>query len=540
MPSRGRSVSLKPFARTPSPLPAPSFQPTGLLGLNEAHAIGDSSDEEMPDVGSLLHNDAKSREEQEKRQRLAEAKRRAMAQQQSRVTLSDGDDSDLEIVQDDMHTVAREEAQKRRADAAHGARRSIGRQAQLTLAGVRPRKSNVTAVPSLSAAAAPAFLRKEPHDGAEGHLTTQQLNQMLVEKASRQAVLLVQQKEERWKKVGGRVKSKPADDAPGLQNAILDYAQRVAEAQASADADEDSDEEDPDAEDPDYQPANEEQHVSGNEADSDAENQQVSPTQAEAAEESDNDDENDENASPVLRGRKGRPRRPLIAVHSDDEEDEAQSDTLGRVLVADSSFAIPTPQHATQGMLRHRASTSSLEGPIEGGTDKENDATLAYGDDKENAVIASQPSVFSRASSFFSQSQGRPPLRGDDGPIESTPHDGRRAPFQELRTGEDDELSLSLSSDLRGPARRLTFTPEPSAQAEENAPPRIGSGSPSPIRPVVLKSDLADLFESQASKAAQSPIAPKAVQGGGLADFFSQESVSHACGASSSPLMNCS
>lgn len=534
MPSRGRSASLKPFARTPSPVPAPSFQPTGLLGLNKVRAVGDSSDEEMPDVGSLLHDDAKSREEQEKRQRLAEAKRRAMAQQQNRVTLSDGDDSDLEIVQDDMHAVAREEAQMRRAEAAHGARRSLGRQAQLALAGVRPRKSSATAVPSLTAAAAPAFLRKETHDGAEGHLTTQQLNQMLFEKAKKQAALEIQQKEERWKKVGGKVKSKPTDDAPGLEKAILEYAQRVAEVQAGADADEDSDEED--ADDPDYQPANEEQHASGNEADSDAENQQVPPAQAEAAGESDDDDENDENASPVLRGRKGGPRRPLVAVHSDDEE-EAQPGTLGRVLVADSSFVHPTPQHAQQGTLRHRASTSSLEGPIEGGTDKENDATLAYGDDKENAVIASQPSAFSRASSFFSQSQGRPLLLGDGGPMESTPHDGRRAPFQELRTGDDDDLSLSLSSDIRGPARRLTFTPDRPVQAEENAPQRIGSGSPSPIRPVVLKGGLADLFESQASKAARSPIAPKAVQGGGLADFFSQESVSYARSESKLPLM---
>lgn len=537
MPSRGRSASLKPSARTPSPALAPSFQPNGLLGFSAVHGVGDSSDEEMPDIGSVLHDDARSREEQEMRQRLAETKRRALAQQQNRATLSDGDDSDLEIVQDDMHAVAREEAQARRANAAHGVRRSVGKHAQLAMAGVRPRKSSATTIPSLaaSAAAAPTFRRKGTHDGVDGQLTAQQLNQMLFAKARKQAALETQQKEEHWRKVGGKVKSRPADEAPGFQNAILEYAQRVANAQASAEADEEDEEED--ADDPDYHPANEDQQPSGNDADSDGENQQVPPSQAEVVEESEND-ENDENASPILRGRTGRPRRSLIAVHSDDEED-APSDSLGRVLVADSSFVLPTPQHASQGTLRHRASTSSLEGPIEGGTDKENDATLAYGDDKENAIIASQPSAFNRASSFFSQSQGRPLLLSNGGPMESTPQDGRRAPFQELRTDEDD-LSLSLSSDRRGPARRLTFTPDLPLHGEENAVQQIRSGSPSPIRPVVLKGGLADLFESQASEAPPSPIAPKAIQAGGLADFFSQESVSCTCSECHTPLTRCS
>lgn len=533
MPPRGRSASLRPSARTPSPIPAPLFQPTGLLGFNTVHAVGDSSDEDMPDVGSLLHDDAKSRGDQERKQRLAEVKRRALAQQQTRATPSDGDDSDLEIVQDDMHAVAREEAQVRRANAAHGVRRSIGKHAQLAMAGVRPRKSSATAMPSL--AAAPTFLRKRPHDGAEVQLTAQQLKHVLFENARKQAALETQQKEEHWRRVGGKIKSRTTDEAPGLHNAILDYAQRV--AQAGAEADEDDEEED--ADDPDYQPADEDQQLqlSGNEVDSDADNQQVPPSQSQTVvvEESKNDIENDENASPVLRGRTGRPRRSLIAVHSDDEE-EASLGSLGKVLVADSSFVLPTPQQAAQGMLRHRASTSSLEGPIEGGTDKENDATLAYGDDKENVDIASQPSAFNRATSFFSLSQGRPPLMlSAGGPTESTLHDGRRTPFQELRTGDDDDLSLSMSSNRRGPARRLTFTPDLPLQIEENEPQQIGSGSPSPIRPVVFKGGLADLFESQASQAAPSPIAPKAIQGGGLADFFSQESVSCICSERHTP-----
>ncbi|KZT71600.1 hypothetical protein DAEQUDRAFT_114019 [Daedalea quercina L-15889] len=525
--SRARSASLKPFARTPSPALATSFQPTGLLGFASNPVGGDSSeDEEMPDIGSLIHEEAKKREEQERLQRLAEAKRRALEQQQNRRPTRDEDDSDLEVVHEDMHAVAREEAQARRADTAHGVKRSVGRNVQLALAGVPRRKSVAADFLSLSAAAAPAFLPKKTNDGVDGQLKPDQLSLMMLRKAKEQAAAHVRQKEVRWKKAGGKVKARAADVAPGLNEAMAQYAQKLSERQVTVEAEEDKDKEDED--DPDYQPVDEDRGAeNGNEVEDDAEIQHLVPSQVEAAHESEDDEEN---MSPVLRGRQGRPRRPLVAIHSDDEE-ERQRGPLGRVLVADSSFAFPEPRRLSQGALHRRASTSSLEGRKEDGTDKENDASLMYdrGDDKENTVVASQPSAFSRAGSFFSQSQGRP-LSLDDGlPMESTPQDGRRAPFQELPIGEDDENPFSFSSNLRDPARRLTFSPGPplpSLQSDENVPMQSNPMSPPSARPVVMKGGLADLFETQASNAAPSSlVVPKVVQDSGLSEFFSQQSI---------------
>ncbi|TFY59126.1 hypothetical protein EVJ58_g5980 [Rhodofomes roseus] len=530
VPSRARSVSLKPFARTPSPVVGASFEPNGLLGhtaVDGDRSSDSSEDEEMPDVGSLIYEEAKKRGEREKLLQLAELKRRAL-EQQKRLTVADDDDDDgLEIVHEDMQAVARDEAQARRADAAHGVRRSIGRNAQLALAGVPRRKSGVAGPPTLAAAAAPNFQRRKTHDGADGQLTADQLNRVLRQRAEEQKAAEIRQKEEQWKKAGGRLKTRPADAAPSdFKSAVAEFVQkRLAEAQIGDEINGEYEYED--EEDPDYQPAGDNDQVaSSEEANSDAENQQVLPSLTELVHGSDNDDEN---VAPAPRGRRAHPRRALVALDSDDEEGQP-SDPLGRVLVADSSFAFPGPQHPPQSLLRRRASTSSLEYYTENGTDKENDVSLMYdrGEDKENTVVASQSSGFSRAGSFFSQSQGRPLLLDDDLPMESTPQDGRRAPFQELPTGDDDENPFSFSSDLRSPARRLTFSPGPPlppVQSDENAPVQVNPTSPPAIRPVSLKGGLADLFESQASnKATSLAVAPRVIQDGGLSDFFSQQS----------------
>lgn len=533
MPSRARSVSLKPFARTSSPAAGASFVPNGLLGSTtvDGDRSGDSSEDEgMPDVGSLIHEEAKKRGEREKLRQLAEFKRRAL-EQQKRPTVADDDDDELEIVHEDMQGVARDEAQARRASATHGVKRSIGRDAQLAFAGVPRRRSGVTGLPTLAAAAAPSFQRKNTHDGADGQLTTDQLNRLMLKKAEVQKAAEIRQKEEQWRRAGGKLKTQPVDAAPSdFKNAVAELVQKhLAGAQDGNEVHEEY--EDEDEGDPDYQPADENDQVaSGEEANYDTENQQVLPSLTELVHRSDDDDE--ENEAPVLRGRRGHPRRVLVTPDSDDDGDGQPPEPLGRILVADSSFALPGPQHPPQSMLRRRASTSSLDYCTENGTDKENDASLMYdkGEDKENTVVASQSSGFSRAGSFFSQSQGRPYLLDDSLPMESTPHDGRRAPFQELPTGDDDENPFSFSGDLRSPARRLTFSPGPPmppAQSDENAPVPANPTSSAVIRPVSLKGGLADLFESQGSDKAPSPaVAPKVVQGGDLSDFFSQQSVS--------------
>ncbi|KAH9938582.1 MRC1-like domain-containing protein [Fomitopsis serialis] len=491
IPLRARSVSLKPLARAASPVPGTSFKPTGLLGLASTRAGGSddsSEDEEMPDIESLLHEEAKKREEQERLQRAAETKRRFLKQQQNRVPTDDEDGSDLEIVHEDMH-----------ADAA-----------------------------------APSFQRKKTHDAAVKGISVDELNHMMLRQAQEQAVAERRQKEEQWQRAGGKLKNSRSDTAPaGFEHAVTALIQkRLTEVQTDDDFHEDEDEdrdggEDEDEDDPDYQPADENQELgSGDEANSDTESQPVLASQVEMTQESENDDEN---VAPVPRGRKGRPRRPLVAIHSDDEE-EGQPEPLGRVLVADSSFALPGSQRLPQGTLRRRTSTSSLENHTEDGTDKENDASLMYdrGEDKENTVVSSQ-SGFSRAGSIFSLSQNRPFSLDDGLPMESTPQDGRRAPFQELPTGDDDENPFSFSSDLQSPARRLTFSPGPplpSLRSDENAPAQAAPASPPSVRPVALKGGLADLFESQASNKVQAPaVVPKAVQGGDLSDFFSQQTV---------------
>lgn len=527
-PFRSRSTTVEP-----APPPKLQFVPNGLLGgppsrssvppvkkprTREAGAdgsdieISSDSGNELPDVATLLQREKEKRDTQAQHAKLQELKMR-LAQQQSATEVDDS--SDIEIVDNDMHVVAREEDEERKAMKARHARPSVGRKNQLTLAGrsaaaLSPSKTTPlrAAKPDLRAlqeAAAPAFstARMEPRKGKERavpRVNRNDLNAILLKASEEQSRELTLQKEKEFYRREGAPRDRmPADEEierakkerlKELARKGILVAQRrelAEDGDDEAQADEDSDE--------DWTPAADQDHASRDDAGSegDDENENVSSRQeAELIQASDDQPEEDQENVP-----RRLPARRHVMVLDSDEEDDRSGPPTGRVLVADSSQTLDGPPLFA---LNHRGSVSSFSDRPEEGTDKENDARLAWdrGEDKENTIIAmTQDSI----TSPFGSRRGRGSLSSLDTPgPPATLQSQQRTPLGEL-PAEDDEDDPFLSSPSRMPRLRTTSsregTPGPASQGERSRglaaffepslPPNDGAGEQEPAQQCSLE-----------------------------------------------------
>lgn len=453
-----------------------SFVSNGLLADIALDSEDSSGSEDMPDFEDL------NKAEQKKRS-LHELKQRLLQTAQPPV---DGDDSDLEIV-DDQKSVFQDVAQSRRGMIARGELPTTGTKKQLAAAGRSVRRksapllaNNTTDVRrTLRAAALPAFEKKK---GAAGpHLTRSDLNKMLWSKAEEDSLQTIRQKEQEWQRQGGEIKQQPGQDdgatgLPSLSEIVNQRREALEKKYAVHEVADDS------GSDHEWKPGGDDDMEGGEGSGSDGEEQRRSPVVLDPEDQADDEDEDEENVFLVKRplARPSR-ARPVVTIESDDEDDaENQPPSQpkrGRILVRDASWAntvVPT-EVVDDHALGHRDSISSLGDTTdstrtEDGTDKENDAQLSYprGEDKENTAVAVQTPVSSMSlrfnRSFGSLFAAEHPASPSGSIVRGAGPSGVRSPLQELPADDDDPFGPSLQ--LAGP-RMGRLSPEPTLNLGE-------------------------------------------------------------------------
>ncbi|KAL6309572.1 MRC1-like domain-containing protein [Sparassis latifolia] len=503
---------------TPAPSPSRQSRETftylSLLGPQSPGAVQtvadqSGSDEEMPDVGSLLQADHAKRTKEEQRKRLQQEKLRLVELQKKRARPDEGDDSDLEVVQDDMKVVIEEEAKGRRVFSAH--KPSVGRKKQLTLAlrsskttpHKRVMKQSTNGTAMLEFAAASVFTRPaDTRDHGTISMSHTDVSKFLLQNATKQAEALQRAKEEEWVRRGGRLKGRPESDEEGVDTnakmrAIISKAcSEAPREEGDADGVQADDESGGAESDGEYHPDDE--STDG----ADAEDENHAPmTMSEWGVDS------DEDSSPKLplhapRFRRGRPLATLV---SDDEdvEDHGQSSRIGGRLAHGSPLVGLLSPQRQQFALNHRGSLSSLEDRTEDGTDKENDERLMFdrGEDKENTSIVIQPSsVRPHVGRIPGSILGDVDLWGPD----SAELGDCRLPLKELLT-EDDPEDPFLFTPSRPPARQLLFSVDARSPAEYDVVDESQSG-------------FSKLFEAGSLR--RGSQSSSNMKGGGLSQFF--------------------
>lgn len=475
-------------------------KPTGLLAppiLGPIHSAGtcasekllaaaaESSDEEMPTIGDIAHRERERRKEEDLRQSL-QAKKLALLQNRiggpSNVT---EEDDDLEIVKDDMHLVAREEAAKRRADKT---KQSPIKKKVLSMAIGMSRASNSRSKPGLPPTfseqhlkqfAKPTFVRskddKEP-------LTKQQLDCMIMQQHEREKLKMIKQREEEWMQRGGRVLREDGGDGAqtSLSQTLGAYAEQALKVEADGAEGTDEDDED-------YTPSlrgsatPEPPDMEGDETDNILD-QEHDNAVSDTADQLTNEDEH-----PVPVGRKSGMRRSTRVVLGSDDEDSEQFGVPSLLPAGDTSGA--------RGLSEHRDFMSSADSHTEDENDKENNTKLMFdrSEDKENkAVIRHSPmstrtasgsrmgSLF-RLESSVRRSSSNVSLPTDSNDMVTSPKETVRSPLKDLPREDDDPFSFSPS------AAQLPFT-ERLLQSGLSSPPRTspslkrGLESPASLR----------------------------------------------------------
>lgn len=448
----------------------------------------------MPDVAGVLAQDKRKRAAEEQRQKLREMKMRFV---QNKPTYVD-DDSDLEIVDNDMHVVAKEEEKERRAMKAKHVRPSVGRSKQLSLAGrsmvesptkgspIRRKKEDLEVLQAAAASAFSAEARAERRKGKEravNKVNPNDLNRLLLRASEKQSREITQQKEKEFY----RREAVPQDRMLSRDEISRVKQERLAELiqkgilNAKKGSNEDSDGLQDDDSDGEWTPNIVPENDAYEEALAEDENLQ-SRESAPAAEDEEYVEQDDENDMPP------RPRRRHTMVLDSDSDDEnlqprRTRPDMGRVLVADSSIVLDDePQFG----LNHRGSISSMDERLEDGTDKENDSRLMFdrGEDKENTVIAG--SSFALSPTLAGLSRGRGSLLSLDGstaslPIASQETTGERTPFKELPTEEDDG-DIFLSSPVKMPAAGRTTSQQGTPDTPKRLPVDLENSSPLQLR----------------------------------------------------------
>ncbi|THH02393.1 hypothetical protein EW026_g443 [Hermanssonia centrifuga] len=489
-----------------------------LPGPSHAFAAASSDeDEDMPEVSTIIRENQEKRAREERQKHLRELKMRALEQskQSASGNVSDSEDDGLEVVDDDMRVVAKEEEKDRRAMKAKHIRPSVGRKNQLIYAGRSPHKKKaegkqdfqaliIAAAPSFSAQAQAQADKDKRHGVAPTRVGKTALNRILLMASEKQSKELTRQKEQEFYKRGGPSRDALRETDEGEKESLKRerlrmLAEKGLEAAQRREYGEQSEgEEEGDSGDDDWAPQGE--VGSEDESDSQGGKENVAMTEDDQPENevpvaTEDEDENEDKENVYHKPRRTlatRAFRPAVVDSDEDEENQGpltSTQRFGRVLVPDTSLIIgSSSQGESEPVLNDRHSVSSLEERTEDGTDKENDAGWMFdrGEDKENTAVASQ----------YVSPSGRMPLRrGMSGSLfsldsslgligspsslrdaEVTLLEDERTPFKEIITAKEDEdeegfflspssrpvrsiFTLSKHSTPAGPSRVLTPLP---------------------------------------------------------------------------------
>ncbi|RPD67083.1 hypothetical protein L226DRAFT_529476 [Lentinus tigrinus ALCF2SS1-7] len=529
--SSPRSRLPEPIRRASKSQPTEaSFDSRGSLGEMDS---GSDSDADMPDFQEL---DKQQREAKKGPWNLREFKLKVVAEQRANTVADDDDDIGIVIV-DDMKTVARDEAQARRGAIARGEVPSAGSKKQLDAAGSSARRERAMmdekeVAAALKAAAKSKFETESDNRKSEATIPPKALLSYLLTKADEQAGTMRQQKQEEWKRHGGKMKealAPAANPISSLQD-VLDKRRSAREARKAAAEVVDSDQDDEDWRPDEHEAMNEDGDEDARQ--SDAGDRAPGPSHEDASAQADDEDD-EENPFNVPRHPQRRARATIES--DDDEEDGAENHpppqpSRGRKLVRDSTWVRGSHSPDTQAhSLAHRNSITSVGDLTDGtrtedGTDKENDALLSFdrGEDKENTVIAVQsPARLNRFGSLFaSEIAGSP-----SGSVGRGAPDGVRSPLKELPAEDDDPFAFTP-----GPPLRLAG-PGMESGSLESSPVNLGAGSG--LEPAFsLSPTNKGKGKASARSTSPTPLAEAldlggglggGIGGGGFSQFFTQE-----------------
>ncbi|KAJ3514879.1 hypothetical protein NLJ89_g2100 [Agrocybe chaxingu] len=467
---------------------ATSHRPEMPAQEQPAQSDRSDSDSDLPDIGEVLKQGLV---ESKRKQQLQEMKKRALEAQLKAASTPAADD-ELEIVRADPKTTIKEEVDHRRSG--KGRRVSEGRKRQLQLAHINPTKMatkpNALSPEKIKKDFATVITQHKTDAGSQAHL-----NQLIVVRAKEEADRLKRAKEEEWKRHGGHIATDPSVQPQGLATAFQEIAERgLQTAKTKNDDQMDVDDDGDEDEDEDWDPAlrgsasPEPNEDAQGEADENNENM----TLDEDITMVDDADADEENSKVSQR------RRNIVASDSEEENDE-------------NAPAQPPRR------MEYRRSTSSFELMTEDEQDKENDTSglLDHSEDKENAAVRRQVSIFdlhnmrsgpSSPSTTPRDSSAR--RRSDLGEGSS----GERRPFRELVSEESPtstqvqptNLTQSFAAKLQQTSPLLsTLTPAPSLR------PLVGEASLKSISGFSQFSDVGD-----AEGFAPAPLQP------GFSDLF--------------------
>lgn len=524
--------------------PQPKAGPSGLQ---------DTSDDEMPDLGEILKQDAekKLKEEAEarRRERLALAKRRALESRKAHEAQSESEDDDLEFV-----NAVPDEAKPRKPKTTTAYEKRLAGVAGFRAGSARHSLGSAfegsQGERALKQAAKPAFAdqRSRQRKSAVDH---RDLANAMLSKASKQSMSLTKEKEEEWERRGGKLAGKRRAALATGTLSLGELAEELALRKAhieDGDAQEDAGEGgsgSEDSEDADWQPQ---------------ERGSVSPSRLRSAKGSEDEEElegsagelsgedvQDENAFSVQQeveteedegpGQRSRqPRRPvnrLVVSDSDGEENSARR-TIGRILVPETSMLFDD---------RYQAGTFSAESGAESNKENDTPAHFESDNDKENVMVTSpiitgRPILGSRHPSRLFDLEDRARR------LSMSPADSEtriRKPLQTRTSDLDDPFMLRSPTALSRfgtpkSHRTLSNATSPILQQafgmggggftqlfndDEGAAPSDANASPSGL--------LQPAFRLQAGQKKDSPLRPGLSRkplalGGALGDPFSPES----------------
>lgn len=465
----------------------PATNMSDLVNVDMKIAQVESSDDDMPAIGDVLLQGQVMRNAQETRQML-HAKKMAILQTMAGgySNLSD-DDDDLEVVNDEMHTVAREEAANRRVDKA---KHSPATKRILAMAipqqDVHPpsvTRSKSWKLPTsfkvhLEQLAKPAFLRSGKDDIEP--LTKQQLDCIMVAQHERLKLKMIQQREEEWVRKGGRllrsacVGQDPPSQIPEtqLQQGFEETGKGGSLEEASADENESRYESDLEAL---LSPKVSEVEGGGPDSDQDQEDEAAPLKILEHPADS-------EAHHTPSKYKPGIRRSTRMVLDSDDES--------GDQSLQHSTSALFSGVPGFQDVLSLCESMSSPSSLMEDDNDKENNTQLMFdrSEDKENTAVVRYPSL-STPSALRTESLVHGGCRGRRDLLMAFPSanvvatrtaskEGLRSPLKELSTQDDDPFAFPSSSNFTA----RTFGTPPSTPPGSAMWSKQSSGSPATLR----------------------------------------------------------
>ncbi|KAL5508121.1 hypothetical protein ACEPAH_5739 [Sanghuangporus vaninii] len=452
----------------------------GLSGLQSA------SEDDMPDVHELVKTEEviqKGKAEVQRRKRLALLKRQALASETRQANFdSDGDD-DLEIMSDDRDVGSGRlrgsaELEKRLAGVAGfrvGTSKHVFSEALESSQGDR----------ELKLAAKPTFGDRDA-GRHRMHFSHRDLQSAMLSKATKQSMSLTREKEEEWKRRGGKLAGKQRTALASRPLSLGHLAENLVlkRRHGGQDSLQDGEERDTpgseDSSDEEWRPEergsvspskergfDDDEELEGSGSEDCATIREVAVVTQNTDNHEGTDDDDESLRRPTRHAR--RSANHLVVSDSEGEETQQQHKT-DRILVPDTSFVID----AVQGN-----ELSSEAGPDE--ENKENNTPLAVdsGDDKENAIPMERSPVGRpyfgnrQHSGFFNFSDGNrhlslSPMADVDN--ESSP--SVRRPLQAKRIGDFDDPFIFRS---------------PSASTSPKTPKSKGTrsavSSPASLRP---------------------------------------------------------